>query len=410
MSHNPSPCLLLLPPPPAPLSPEFLSAAYRPALVAVAAALRRAPTSTKLLIVLPCPSLQGRLNEPRSHIHGEAQKLLGGVYSLFCAVCVSLSVDVDSDTAGSIDARIILLDYKSQTFSIAEEADVDRHICGPIVDLPTLAFTRRRWNTIFSVDGEEGQKLFASYSALSNRIRPPIQGYVEVVGGGLSLIQPDVPSVEAGITISRKHNVVAVGGTFDHIHAGHKLLLSATALLLQPATTSSRSPRRLIVGITGDELLKNKKYAEYLKSWKERQQDVIDFLLSILLFTRSSHDDSVQTTTFDEPVPNGKAVHTHIKPHSITIECCVIEDPFGPTITDEAVTALVVSGETRSGGQAVNEKRAEKGWDTLEVYEIDVLDAQEAGSSSSMTEDFASKISSTAIRKRKAEHGRISSL
>lgn len=42
--------------------------------------------------------------------------------------------------------------------------------------------------------------------------------------------------------------------------------LTATGLLLQPASTVT-SHRRLIVGITGDELLKNKQYAEYLESW-----------------------------------------------------------------------------------------------------------------------------------------------
>jgi len=164
------------------------------------------------------------------------------------------------------------------------------------------------------------------------------------------------------------------------------------------------------VGITGDELLKNKKYAEYLKSWKQRQEDVVDFLLSILLFTRSSVNEAVHSVSFDDPTPNGKAIHTQLKASSITIECVEIQDPFGPTITDEDVTALVVSGETRSGGQAVNDKRTEMGWKALEVFEIDVLDAQESTEGPSKTDDFASKISSTAIRKRKAENASKSSL
>ncbi len=99
-----------------------------------------------------------------------------------------------------------------------------------------------------------------------------------------------------------------------------------------------------------------------------------------------------------------------MKASSITIECVEIQDPFGPTITDEDVTALVVSGETRSGGQAVNDKRTEMGWKALEVFEIDVLDAQESTEGPSKTDDFASKISSTAIRKRKAENASKSSL
>jgi phosphopantetheine adenylyltransferase len=91
---------------------------------------------------------------------------------------------------------------------------------------------------------------------------------------------------------------------------------------------------------------------------------------------------------------------------SITVQCVVIQDAFGPTITVEQIDALVVSGETRSGGKAVNDKRAEKGWKALEVFEVDVLNArevEESAETASKTEDFASKISSTAIRQRRAE-------
>ena len=124
----------------------------------------------------------------------------------------------------------------------------------------------------------------------------------------------------------------------------------------------------------------------------------------------NSVEESIHVTTTDFPVPNGKAVHTALQGYGLTLECYEIQDPFGPTITDPDITALVVSGETRSGGQAVNQKRSEKGWNALEVFEIDVLDAQDVDSDPSQTGDFASKISSSAIRKRMAENARTSSL
>lgn len=405
------PSLLLLPPPPSSLTPASISAAYRATIIATASALKDLSTSTELLVVLPCLSLHGRLRTPRPQIYSEVQLLLGKLYSLICIVCAELGIDVESDTPGSIDARVLLLDYDgSQSFSTNHEFTIDSFVSGPIIDLPTFALTRRRWNLIFSVDGEEGRKFLASYSNLANQHSPPLQGHVQIVPGGASMIQKDPGAFQMPPGSSTTHHVVAVGGTFDHIHAGHKLLLSATALLLQPASLTSPVPRRLIVGITGDELLKNKKYAEFLKSWKQRQEDVVDFLLSIVLFTRSSVNEAVHSVSFDDPTPNGKAIHTQLKASSLTIECVEIHDPFGPTITDEDVTALVVSGETRLGGQAVNDKRSEKGWKALEVFEIDVLDAQESTEGPSKTDDFASKISSTAIRKRKAENGRKSSL
>ena len=367
-------------------------------------------TSTQLVVALPCPNLHGRLEQPRAHVYNEVQKLLGGLYSLICAVCAQLGIDVESDLPGSIDARVLLLDYvPSEMVAQGLDPKLPNFISGPIIDLPTLALTRRRWNTIFSVDGEDGQKLLLSFLDIANRISPPLQVHLKSVSGGASLVQkqavPRSPTSQA-----KQHRVVAVGGTFDNIHAGHKLLLTATALLLQPVTNASSSPRRLIVGITGDELLKNKKYGEFLKSWKQRQDDVVEFLVSILSFTKSPPEDEIKMRTFDEPIVNGKAIHTQLKCCMITIECVEIQDPFGPTITDKDITALVVSGETRSGGQAVNDKRVEKGWNSLEVFEIDVLEAGETEEGATKLGDFASKISSTAIRKRKAENAQKASL
>ncbi|RAL62958.1 hypothetical protein DID88_004047 [Monilinia fructigena] len=171
---------------------------------------------------------------------------------------------------------------------------------------------------------------------------------------------------------------------------GHKLLLTASALLLQPAAGLQDPPRRLIIGITGDELLKNKKYAEYLQSWE------------------TSQEEAIETVPLESL--NGRAMHTKLKACSINIECVEIQDAYGPTITDETVTALIVSGETRSGGQAVNDKRVEKGWKALDVYEVDVLDAQDGLETTPKSDDFASKISSTAIRKQRADGARESSL
>lgn len=407
---NSLPSLLLLPPPPSPITSALLSAAYRPSITATVSALKGLDTSTQLIVILPCPSLHGRLHEPRSYIFDEVQMLVGGLYSLICAVCAKIGVDVESDLPGSIDARILLLDYdSSQTVSPDQSSTLANFVSGPIIDLPTLAITRRRWNTIFSVDGEDGQKLLSNYLDLANRISPPLQVHLKSVSGGVSMIRKDAIA-RPPTTTSKVHHVVIIGGTFDNIHAGHKLLLTAMALLLQPVSNASSSARRLIVGITGDELLKNKQYAEYLKSWKQRQDDVVEFLLSVLSFTRSRPEEEIRTVSFDEPVPNGKAIHTHLKSCLITIECVEIQDPFGPTITDESVTALVVSGETRSGGKAVNDKRVEKGWNPLEVFEIDVLDAGDSDEAATKIDDFASKISSTAIRKRKAENARTSSL
>src|SRR5271155_4462149 len=53
----------------------------------------------------------------------------------------------------------------------------------------------------------------------------------------------------------------------------------------------------------------------------------------------------------------------------------MINNPFGPTVTDAAITALVTSAETRAGGAAVNDRRRAQGWAPLDIFEVDVLAA-----------------------------------
>lgn len=352
--------------------------------------------------------MRGRLEKPRSHLFKQAQHLLAELYSLISVVCAQKNIELDGP--GGIDPRVLLVEYDpAQASYYGGSKPVATAAGGPIIDLQNLVLTRRNWNFIFSVDGEQGQAVFQKYSTAANAQTPPLHGQIRTVPGGTTVVSQTTLTIQPQHPSSKTHSVVAVGGTFDHLHAGHKLLLTCTALMLQPALNPSQ-PRRLIIGITGDELLKNKKYAEQLESWQRREEGVINFLVPILSFTAPGSAEDIKRTPFDEPVVNGRGVYTHLKSANLTIECVEIQDPFGPTITDETVSALVVSGETRDGGAAVNTKRQEKGWAALEVFEIDVLDAGEDVAAGSKTESFAAKISSTAIRRKRAEESGKASL
>jgi phosphopantetheine adenylyltransferase len=383
-----------------------LKAAYHPCLTAAVKKLAslKLPTAARLEVVVP---YGGRYSPdvPRSHIFGPVQQLLAGLYSLICIICAELSVETDSP--GGVDARIIILSPEDARRSYDAGIYSSKSLAhsGPIIDLQSFALARRRWRYIFGIDGEPGEALLGRYIHVVNQTSPPLQGEIYRIPGGVIMNSPNsAPSVDEMLS-STAHTTVAIGGTFDHLHAGHKLLLTSQALMMQPAQKDSDQERRLIIGITGDEMLKNKKYAAYLMDWQQRQGDVVDFLLSVLSFSRKPAED-IETTSYNESVVNGRAVHTRLRQSKITIECVEIQDPYGPTITDESITALVVSGETRSGGKAVNDRRMEKGWKSLEVFEVDVLDTEEdtdGKQTTTATEEFASKISSTAIRKRRAE-------
>jgi len=131
--------------------------------------------------------------------------------------------------------------------------------------------------------------------------------------------------------------VVALGGTFDHLHAGHKILLSMGAWI---------ASRKLIVGLTVDLLLKNKSNAHVLEPLQTRTEKTRSFLQ---LFRADLNYDLVS-----------------------------IKDVYGPTGTDPDIHALVVSRETLGGAAAIDKERAHKGLPALQTFVIDVISASSA--------------------------------
>lgn len=276
-----------------------------------------------------------------------------------------------------------------------EDVVRESELQGPAIDLHTLANSPRPWGTVYSVECEEGEGLLKNFLNSSKENRA-----VKRVRGGIVSVDASAPSATPikGAEKSTKHLSVAVGGTFDHLHIGHKLLLTMFAFVLnRPSAVPKQEASTLTIGITGDALLVNKKFAQHLESWGDRQRAVHDFLSSIIYFGQDEGESRI--TELNEPGPNGHAVHVAY-PSKLVIKYVEISDPFGPTITEESISALVISLETRSGGSAVNDKRAEKGWAPLEVFEVTVLDASE---DESIDETFQSKLSSTEIRRRRSE-------
>lgn len=148
-----------------------------------------------------------------------------------------------------------------------------------------------------------------------------------------------------------KYKVSALGGTFDHIHDGHKILLSVAAFL-----TSSK----LIIGVTDEELLLKKKYKEFLESFDRRANNVQHFLALL-------------------------------KP-GLSAQIVPIKDVCGPTGTVPEIECLVVSRETISGGEFVNKTRVAKGLSKLDISVVNVLGGNEE-------DGWKEKLSSTELRR-----------
>jgi len=152
--------------------------------------------------------------------------------------------------------------------------------------------------------------------------------------------------------------VVSVGGTFDHLHAGHKILLSMTAWVAR---------RKVIVGVTDGNLLVNKANKQVLESLTRRIDRVRSFL-----------------TSFKS---------------SLEYDIVAIHDVYGPTAVDPDIQGLVVSKETLSGGIAIEKKRKELGFSATEIFVIEVISAKDVALDSDDPELLKkTKISSTFIR------------
>nr|CAB3232481.1 bifunctional coenzyme A synthase [Phallusia mammillata] len=166
---------------------------------------------------------------------------------------------------------------------------------------------------------------------------------------------------------NRKGSIV-LGGTFDHVHTGHKLLLSEATLL---------ADKRILIGITDAGLLKRKILSELIKPWEQRKIQVEHFLRDIA------------NIYVNQPSEKHPA-------NSKLLEIVQIEDPIGPAGTDPNLQCIVVSKETEKGGHVVNEERLKNGLNPLYVHVITggVLDT-DVDLSKSTNE---SKVSSSTLR------------
>ena len=401
MSTNFTTWLLLLPNPPSDISLPTIRAAYEQPLTDVllkASSVSISVNKLSLEVAVYCPAVPAHPKRSRTTYYPYAERLVGLLYRVICLVCAERSIDVE--LGNDVESCVFLIGF-------GQDKNIDIGFTeGPVVDIESLALSPRAWSHVYSVESEAGESLLQKFVSLRKSVRlysHPRDFSIQRVTGGTSISvseQTNSTMTDLPQLADTRHYSIAVGGTFDHLHAGHKLLLTATAALLEPQLVSEgRKERTLVVGITGDDLLKSKKYAECLQGWEERHNAVYQFLLSLIIFKDLS-ENLKRTERFSEKVPNGRAIHYEFY-SGLVIKCVEISDPFGPTITDESITALVISGETRAGGKAVNDKRTSKGWQVLEVYEVDVLDqSTDEGIMEDAGKDFQSKISSTDIRRR----------
>ncbi|KAJ5090611.1 hypothetical protein N7532_009295 [Penicillium argentinense] len=398
-----SAALLLLPPPPA-FSFERVKEAFEPTVSDVLTKLSESVRGTNKIasidIALTIPDLQSPSCRPIGKVFAQLQQYLTSIYTLIGAIAAARDIELDSP--GGIDTRVLFLDPSTSAQAVDSQTCVGDLGFGPVVGLHSLATSGRQWDHLWYPNNEAGRTLTDSFVQSTEGHR---KGYAESIKQAVAsnpgwavprplLVPEQAPSVP--------HYSVIVGGTFDHLHLGHKLLLTALALTLEPPNSEDKDqPRLLAVGVTGDALLVNKKYAEFLESWEDRFQNTAAFLRAIMDISGNTTPRLDRTTA---PGPNGNFVVMTVQPN-LAFKLTEIWDPYGPTITEENISAIVVSKETSSGGKAVNDERAKKGWKGLAIFEVDVLQAGEA--TDVTNSNFDGKISSTDIRRRRMNLAKV---
>ncbi|PNS14268.1 hypothetical protein CAC42_6781 [Sphaceloma murrayae] len=386
--------LLLLPPAPAASDADLIKSAYgdsiRQVLTEVALASQESKAAAVLEIALACPHLLSTTEKSSFSRYATTQEVLARTYRLVCTIAARDCINVE-DVDG-VDVRVILVAWEAESH---EKPDPP----GYIPTLQDLSSSGRQWQYAFGVEDDAGTAMVKAF----------------VQARGEAAAANDIPRAQqrrAGPGHSSENiPCIAVGGTFDHLHIGHKLLLTMTVFAVLDQKVSLDTQRSVIIGITGDELLKNKKFAEHLESWHERQKSVHTFV-EATFNTSSAGSPATSSEEVNSDAVNGHYINTTF-PNGLVLRCVEIGDPFGPTITERDIDALVISAETRAGGKAVNDKRVEQGWHPLTVLEVDVLDGDTSNPQSGerpQTQDFAGKISSTEIRRKLAKKGHSSSL
>jgi pantetheine-phosphate adenylyltransferase len=132
----------------------------------------------------------------------------------------------------------------------------------------------------------------------------------------------------------KEYRKVAVGGTFDQLHSGHKALLGK----------AFEVGDKVIIGLTSDNFVAKLNKHHVTASYQDRQRDLEKYLSE-----------------------QGWLFRAEIVP---------LEDSFGLTIKGRGLAAIVVSKETEHVAVSINQKRLSTGHKPLAIVTVCMVPAE----------------------------------
>jgi len=130
--------------------------------------------------------------------------------------------------------------------------------------------------------------------------------------------------------VEMKYEKVAIGGTFDYLHDGHKAIIE----------TAFEKGESVLIGIVSDHM-ELKKDSVGILPLEDRKELLEEYLEDMGWLDRA--------------------------------EICVIDDPYGPAASDSDLGAIVVTEETIANAKKINELREKEGLDSLEIIKIPLV-------------------------------------
>jgi pantetheine-phosphate adenylyltransferase len=126
----------------------------------------------------------------------------------------------------------------------------------------------------------------------------------------------------------KKYSLVGLGGTFDRLHKGHEALIQKAFEI----------GLRVLIGITSDEMLVGKDKLKEIQPYAQRVENIKNYLKG-----------------------------NDLLKHSKIIK---LEDPYGPAVIRKEMEAIIVTEETRTNAEKINETRKKKKLPPLAIVTV----------------------------------------